>query len=51
MNLFFVLTDFAEERRHLLETVGPELQSQYDNLDLEVRSPVYQIATSGVFVS
>ncbi|XP_049840536.1 protein qui-1 [Schistocerca gregaria] len=29
-------TDFAEERRQLLEVVGPELQSQYDNLGLEV---------------
>ncbi|XP_069684220.1 protein qui-1 [Periplaneta americana] len=29
-------TDFAEERKNLLEVVGPELQSQYDQLGLEV---------------
>ncbi|XP_046980431.1 NACHT and WD repeat domain-containing protein 2-like [Schistocerca americana] len=29
-------TDFAEERRQLLEVMGPELQSQYDNMGLEV---------------
>jgi hypothetical protein len=42
----FVLTDFAEERRHLLEMVGPELQSQYDQMGLEVSSSVRQIATA-----
>jgi hypothetical protein len=46
MFLCFVLTDFAEERRHLLEMVGPELQSQYDQMGLEVSSPVRQTATA-----
>nr|CAD7265875.1 unnamed protein product [Timema shepardi] len=31
-------TDFVEERRHLLEMVGPELQSHYDDMGLEVSS-------------
>jgi hypothetical protein len=35
----FILTDFMEERRNLLEVVGPDLQSHYDHLGLEV-SPV-----------
>nr|CAD7197398.1 unnamed protein product [Timema douglasi] len=29
-------TDFVEERRHLLEMVGPELQSHYDDMGLEI---------------
>ncbi|XP_068081226.1 protein qui-1 [Anabrus simplex] len=29
-------SDFEEERRQLLEVVGPDLQSQYDNIGLEV---------------
>lgn len=31
------VADFLEERRVLLENVGPELQNQYDSTGLEVR--------------
>lgn len=32
------VADFLEERRTLLETVGPELQNMYDSTGLEVRT-------------
>lgn len=30
------ITDFREERRQILEMVGPELQSTYDDRHIEV---------------
>lgn len=33
---FSIRADFAEERKQLLEVIGPELQSIYDDMGIEV---------------
>lgn len=38
--LFLIFPEFIEERKQLLELVGPELQSIYDDMGIEVRKTV-----------
>lgn len=39
-SLFLIFLEFTEERKQLLELVGPELQSIYDDMGIEVRETV-----------
>lgn len=44
-----MVLEFAEERKLLLETVGPSLQSVYDDMGIEVSNDQKRKLFHGVF--
>lgn len=48
LKIDFFVADFREERRQILEMVGPELQSTYDDRYIEVNDGSFDLSSNRI---